>query len=359
MAIKAIGTITGNPGNGRTLKVDWKPVTPPRDWYFYFHPKLVWKVLPGSWQTRALIAFTFEGKPQDIDRFRNAPYWRERFGDDVVDARRFNWTRFYEEMADKLLGFRSRRDELISGIHAIATREKGFSQLQDRFADGTSGPLKDICPFTIMGMFNRGITETNRKTIAGELANLLGASEPVPTSFEGIPLLNNQRSWFFGFENQRQPGDIDALWEVFSQAIAFTDSDGAEAKPAFVAAYNAVTHQFVIGWNLTMGLYWIRPWNFSTLDDHSRRYITNKLNIQISMTGPKGRCTADAYLTLLDDLSIRFQEPDYPVHSFPDLSLAAYQPAGSGITAPDPDDDSAEAPPIISIPTHKPYVRAC
>ena len=147
----------------------------------------------------------------DIKRFRNAPYWRERFGDSAVDKRRFNWTRFYEAVADKLLTFRNRRDELIAGIHVIASKVDGLSNLQDQFADGSSDPLKDICPFTAMGIFNRGITDANRKAIASELAGLLGVSEPVPDSFEGIPIFNNQRSRFFGFDNRRQPDDIDTL----------------------------------------------------------------------------------------------------------------------------------------------------
>ena len=43
------------------------------------------------------------------------------------------------------------------------------------------------------------MTDANRKTIAGELAKLLGVTVPVPPSFEGIPVLNNQRSWFFAY----------------------------------------------------------------------------------------------------------------------------------------------------------------
>ena len=172
MAIKAIGTVKENLGDGRTLKVDWTPFDPPREWYFYTNRSTVWRVLPGDWTTDALIGFTFEEKTQDINRFRNAPYWRERFGDSAVDKRRFNWTRFYEAVADKLLTFRNRRDELIAGIHVIASKVDGLSNLQDQFADGSSGPLKDICPFTAMGIFNRGITDANRKAIASELASL-------------------------------------------------------------------------------------------------------------------------------------------------------------------------------------------
>ena len=138
--------------------------------------------------------------------------------------------------------------------------------------------------------------------------SLLGVSEPVPNSFEGVPILNNQQTWFFGYSYKRQPDDIDALWEVFTQAIAFTESNDAEARSAFIAAYNNATRRHGVGWNLTMGLYWIRPWNFPTLNTQSQRYIRDTLNIQIDKNGPKGRCNASDYLTVLDTLEASFQK---------------------------------------------------
>ena len=341
MAIKAIGTVRENLGDGRTLKVDWKPFDTPSEWYFYTNRNTVWRVLPGEWNTDALIGFTFEGMAQDINRFRNAPRWRENFGDGAVDKRRFKWTGFYEAVADKLLAFRNRRDELVSGIHTIVSRVDGLSNLQDQFTDGSSGPLEDICPFTTMGIFNRGITDANRKAIAKELANLLGVKEPIPNSFEGIPILNNQRSWFFWFQAQRQPDDIDTLWEVFAQAIEFAESDDADARSTFITAYDNATQCQGVGWNLTLGLYWTRPWNFPALDGQSQSYIGRKLNIQIGMDGPKRRCNATDYLAVLDTLEARFQEDAYPVHSFPELALAAWLFKASGTSvhpnAKDPD----------------------
>lgn len=324
MAIKATGTVTENPGDGRRVKVAWNRIDPPREWYFFTSRVTIWRVLPGEWTTDALIGFTFEGKPQDLGRFRNAPYWAERFGDGSADKRRFRWTGFYEAVAEKLLKFRDNRTALVAGIHDIGARVEGLTNLQDQFKDGTTGPLKDICPFTAMGIFNRGITDTNRKIIAAELAKFLGVEESVPESFEGIPILNNQRSWFFSFERMRQPGDIDSLWDVFVKAMDFAEMDDAEAKSAFIDAYDKVSQQYAVGWNLTMGLYWIRPWIYPTLDSQSQRYITKKLGIQIGLNGPKGRCNASDYLTVLDALEARFQEEAYPVHSFPELSLAAW-----------------------------------
>ena len=104
-----------------------------------------------------------------------------------------------------------------------------------------------------------------------------------------------------------------------------------------------------------MGLYWIRPWNFPTLDAQSQRYIGKKLKIQIGMNGPKGRCTATDYLAVLDTLEARFQEDAYPFHSFPELSLAAWLFKDSGTSAhtnatdPDAQDDEADATPEAEV----------
>lgn len=195
MAIKAVGTITENPNDGKQVRVDWTKVEPVREWYFYAHRGTVWRVLPGDWMTDGLIAFAFDNTPQDLERFRNAPYWRERFGTVVPDQQRFGWTKFFEAIADKLLTYRANRPALVEGIREISLRVDGLGHLaEDKYADGNIGFVKDICPFTTMGLFNRGLKDSNRTIIATKLAKFLGVDEPVPETFDGIPLLNNQKS---------------------------------------------------------------------------------------------------------------------------------------------------------------------
>ena len=80
MAIKATGTVLENLDDGRHLKVAWTPVEPRREWYFYTSRITVWEVYPDHWMAKDLTLFTFDGQDQDIDRFRNAPYWKDRFG---------------------------------------------------------------------------------------------------------------------------------------------------------------------------------------------------------------------------------------------------------------------------------------
>ena len=324
MGIKAVGTITENLNDGKRVKVDWAKVEPVREWYFYTHRATIWRVLPREWMNDALIAFAFDGKPQDVDRFRNEPFWRERYGTTSPEKQRFEWTDFYEAVAEKLLAHADDRTPLIEGIHEIASRVPGLTYLQDKFPDGTSGPLRDICPFTTMGTFNRSMTDANRKTIAGELAKLLGVTVPVPPSFEGIPVLNNQRSWFFAYADKRGAGDIDALWKVFVAASKMVDGDQLDTRDAFIRAYDEATQVWGVAWNLSTGLYWAHPWEFLTLDSQSRHYINKRLGLNVAISGQQGPCDGRAYLKLLDDLRSRFGEDGYPVHSFPDLSLASW-----------------------------------
>ena len=323
MTIKAVGIVKENLGDGRNLKVEWTLLNPSREWYFYTNRNTVWQVKPGNWKTDNLLSFTFDGKDQDVNRFRNAPYWRDRFGDTPVDSQQFKWTEFYQAFANGLLTFKDNRTKLVSGLYELANRIK-LLPMQDKLDDGSRAPLNDICPFTVIGMFNRGITETNRRMIAQELANFIGVSVPVPDSFEGLPVLNNQRSWFFGYSCNRQPEDINMLWDVFTQAIRFSEKDDEQTRSDFISAYNRASECYGVAWNLSMGLYWIRPWHFATLDSQSRNYIKKGLHLSIGRNGYNKRCNANDYLELVDYLTNEFTEDDFPVHSFPDLSLSAW-----------------------------------
>ena len=95
MGIKAVGTVTSNLGDGRTVGVDWVPVDPPREWYFYTYRRTLWKVLPGSgtlpWAAEGLIRFAFEGEPQDHERF--LAYW---YGGEAPSMPSTPWDQFVE-----------------------------------------------------------------------------------------------------------------------------------------------------------------------------------------------------------------------------------------------------------------------
>ncbi|TJV88109.1 MAG: AAA family ATPase, partial [Mesorhizobium sp.] len=65
MRIKAVGTITENSGDRKTVKVDWERVDPPRDWFFYTYRVTVVEADRSDPLARRLILFTFAGAKQD------------------------------------------------------------------------------------------------------------------------------------------------------------------------------------------------------------------------------------------------------------------------------------------------------
>ena len=340
MAIKAVGTVTDNPGDGRHLTVDWTPVEPRREWYFYTFRHTVNEVVPRDYPSKSLIDFAFEQHDQDIDKFRNLPYWRDRFGDNPISEDHFPWTSFYSGFADKLLAFRHDRPTLLAAIDRLPSELP--RSVEDRFADGTSGLLRDICPFTTMGTFNRGLTKDNRIKIARGLAGLLGMEElqgHLLRSLAGIPVLNNLNSWFFPNAHERDDDHIDALWRVFADALQYADDSDEANRASLIDSFNDAVSRNRVSRRLTFGLYWIRPWTFVSLDQFATAFIEEQLGVDV----PKGKPDGETYLDLCEELQLMFNGESLPVHSFPELSVMAWDsaPEDKGDTAPEDKGDTA------------------
>ena len=194
----------------------------------------------------------------------------------------------------------------------------GMNFLRDHFPDGNIGPLADICPFTTMATFNRGITGANRQAFAGEIIEFLGVDAAVPDSFPGIPVLNNMNSWFFQYAENRGDGDIDALWRVFAAALEFAHENTPNSRAELIEAYDQALNVKGVNWNLSIGLYWVRPWDFVPLDQLSRDFVFEHLNMPAPTTG-------QSYLEFRDNLKTQFADDNCPFHNFPELSLSAWR----------------------------------
>lgn len=245
----------------------------------------------------------------------------------------FVWVSFYEAFATALLKYRWRREELLDAIIALQNDKSSklpLSFLYDK-EDNVIVPLNDICPFTVLATFNRGISLKNKIKIATALARILNVSEPVPDSFKGTPEFLNKKSMLYGFKDKRGEKDIDNLWEVFDCAIKYTDQRSDETKREFIKAFDVATSCFNVKWNLTIGLYWMRPRDFLPLDEKSRIYIETHLNEKIGKKKETGCIGAEEYLSLCDRFKKNFESNNYPVHSFPEVSWKAWQQDGAKV----------------------------
>ncbi len=80
MKIKAIGTIIENLGDGKTVKVDWEVLDPPREWLFYTYRVTVVEADNSDELARRLILFTFANGKQDYDFWINeVPYFAKKY----------------------------------------------------------------------------------------------------------------------------------------------------------------------------------------------------------------------------------------------------------------------------------------
>lgn len=323
MEIKAIGIVTKNHQDGKLLEIDWQQTNLNKKWYFFTNLASIWRVKDDFWLSKQLIDFTFYDKPQDIDYFRNAPYWKSRYGDES-NNQFFRWIPFYEEIADKLSVYhdKKKRLKLISFVNKLAT-EFNLSYLLNK-------ELKDICPFTILGTFNRNIKESTRKKIAKKWATFLDVKESIPNSFEGIPLLNNQLSCFFS-NSENQQKEINDLWDFYVVALNFSNANESYQEQ-FKQQFDNVIAQPCCSWQLTNGLFWIRPNAYMVLDKISKIYLSDDLGFIKNKNLSKSYFKGEDYLNLLNDLSVRFKEDYFPAHSFPELYLTALRKYESYVT---------------------------
>ena len=237
-----------------------------------------------------------------------------------------SWTGFYQKLADKLLAYRNDRQTLISMLNDAYSRTG--MQLPKLEAD----ELNDIDPFTVFGLFNKGITDANRRKIIAVIAEVFDIGTDQPTDFEGIPVLNNLNATFYAFANdeRRSEHDIDNLWSVFEAELALDADDSEENRKAFVDAFDATVIQFSLGWKLTMGLYWARPYSFISLDSRNRWFMADvaKAGSAIANAVPKEKDSpvhdGERYLAICDTIKSELGSEECSYTDFPSLTAAAF-----------------------------------
>ena len=175
---------------------------------------------------------------------------------------KYTWIPFYIEFGQKLLKYRNDRKPLVNWIY-----ENIDGDLIKHFKDAPDGRrVPDTDPFTVMAIINRGIAYNKKFELCKQFKTFLNISAPVPQDFSGVPEMNNMLSNFMAFEENREEGDIERLWALFECAVL--DKDIEEA-------YNALKNQYLIKYNITMGLFWIRPDKYLALDGNNKAKLVS------------------------------------------------------------------------------------
>ena len=233
--------------------------------------------------------------------------------------KKFSWIPFYTELAKKLLEFKDNRSDLVKIVYELDEKYVNFINNHDK------SQVFDIDFFSFFSIFNRGLTEENRKIICGFLKNKLNISAEIPSDFDSIPLVDNRKSTFY--RRETADSQIPLLCSLF-EAVFNDDLPLVEKLFDKVLGFNGIK------WNITMGFYWISPYNFMPLDSNSRNYLKNNgINIfdEKELSGKN-------YLNLLEEIKNCIQTGKIKEKSIPEISYNACKNptdfSGGGNTMP-------------------------
>lgn len=225
------------------------------------------------------------------------------------NKQQFTWIPFYNELAQVLLSYKDKRKELVKWIYTVLGNIKGVGgkSLIDYLHEEDGSHISDIDPFSVFAIFNRA---TNSRCIFLEaFKKKFNVSEPVPTDFNGIPVVDARRSFFFSWKADNQER-IENIWVLFEKALN---------KEDFSKEFNYLIAKQGISYGITMCLFWICPYTYLSLDSRNRDYL-NTIGFNIT-TMPN----YETYLSLIKQVKQKMEDASIPYKDFPELSFSVWQ----------------------------------
>ncbi len=242
-----------------------------------------------------------------------------------MEMNSFDWVPFYKEFALKLLDYKNNRNQLINKIIKLYEDiEINLPTLEKKGQD-----IIDIDPFTIFGLFNKGIRIDNRIKILKEIKIQFQINADIPTGFDSIPILNNQNATFYHFVGERSDNDIDNLWLFFQASLNYASNQSSENKEILGKYFDIVRDiKGIADSKLTMSIYWIAPDFYLNLDKRNTWYIyeSGKIPKDIVVSLPKlnGKLTSVVYFEILDKIKNYVYSSDSNFKDFKELSFKAW-----------------------------------
>ncbi|CAM3122021.1 AAA family ATPase [Staphylococcus argensis] len=234
------------------------------------------------------------------------------------------WIDFYKELAERLLKYKNNREELIENVKKIyVTTNIRMPKLEKNHQ------LVDIDPFTVFGLFNKSaMKDSNKIKILETVAEIFNINSEVPTNFESVPTINTMNATYYYFLGDREENDIDNLWSLFENALAYAKNKKYQQK--FMKYFDMSIEQKGNGRNkVTNGLYWIAPEVYSSLDWRTSQYVyeTEKISDKYINHNEKipNKISAKQYLKIVKQLKEYLSSSDTVMNSFVDLYYEAWK----------------------------------
>lgn len=242
------------------------------------------------------------------------------------NTNQFDWVNFYKEFASTLLQYKNNREILVEKVEKIYELTGIDMPTLER-----NRKLVDIDPFTVFGLFNKSsMTIDNRIKLISTVASLFDIKAPIPTSFDGIPLLNNQNATYYYFIDERDEDDIDILWGLYESALMYANDSNSKNTSMLSQYFDLAINKKGNGNStITMGLYWIAPTYFLNLDQRNTWYIyeSGKMPTDLVDSLPivEDKISASKYFEIVDKLKAFLDSNQSIFKNFIELSFEAWR----------------------------------
>ena len=236
-----------------------------------------------------------------------------------------SWTSFYMELADKLLAFKDDRQAL------IATLRRVYAQIGMALPTlDSSGDPTDIDPFTVFGLFNRTMSKLDRERVALSMARHFRVVAAIPEDLSVIPALSGRNARFSDSARNTE-GEIDTLWLLFACALRYADKPNVIDETNFCSYFDSAVKQEGVSWNITMGLFWVRPYTYANLWLRDRQFLSmpGRMPELIGTWAASIRRigTGSDYLMWCRMIRGAMKKGQYAYTTFPELSACVLRPS--------------------------------
>lgn len=223
----------------------------------------------------------------------------------------FTWIPFYRELARKLLDFRDDRAPLVTLIYENPQIAPATNYLHMR--DGSR--CADIDPFSFFGIFNRGISAQSRNAVLAELKKFFALDAALPRDFDGIPILDNRKSFYLIWNDaETAKKSAEEIWAFFKSMMR----GNVDA-----ARFSKILNRSGIGpAMLTMPMFWCTPEKFLPLDQQTQKFLKENYDFAVPKIS-----TFDEYAALISALNAKMESGEITEKSFAEISASAWRAA--------------------------------
>lgn len=220
--------------------------------------------------------------------------------------KKFTWVNIYNKIAHKILEYKNNSKgladlmyEMLDDLQLMHSEEKGTNL--DKNENDERCRYSEIDPISFMNRFDM-YSDNIRKKLIEKFEEKTGMNIMIPEDFEGVPSTNPQGSCVIRFKKDREKDDIPNIWELFDIALN-GNMKKSEDKEKFIQYYNKVISKPYAKFNISIGLFKIRPDTFINLDEVNRNYIKKSIGININE-----RVSGQEYLKIIEDVKEYIQK---------------------------------------------------